>query len=232
MLHRLERFVAAAVLCCTLTMASHVQAAVIIADGDTYIRNGGNAANNFGNVVNAIANLSGTDVRMALFRFDLSAVPPGTIAQAKLELVDVIGNATQPYEVWGLLDAFESFNEATLTWNTATFLNGSNIDTTKVFGGAKLGDFSNVMNSLNTVFDVTSGNFLNFLNASSNNSVTFVIVDPNSNGAGSGWATKENTVAQKPTLTLTAAVPEPSTWALLGSASLFAIGALRRRRDI
>ena len=162
---------------------------------------------NFGAVDNMVANLSGTNVRMAIFSFDISSVPPGPIASAKLRLQDVIGNATQSYQIWGLLDAHETFNESTLTWNTAGFLSGTTINTTKAYGGAALGTFSNVANSVNTLFDVTSGNFLDFINASGDNDVTFVIVDTNSSAPGSGWATKEHTTALKPTLTLVAGGP-------------------------
>lgn len=232
MFHRIQPLIFAACLLFAFAICSPAQAAVIISSGDTYIRNSVPDTNLNSPDPYMVSNLSGTNVRMAVFSFDISAVPPGTIAAAKLQLQDVIGNATQSYQVWGLLDAHETFDETTLTWNTAGFLSGSNIDTAKAYGGAMLGNFSNVQNSVNTVFDVTSGNFLNFLNASGNNSVTFVIVDTNSGGGGSGWATKEHTTALQPTLTLTA-IPEPSTLAVLClSSCVLVFGAVDRSRRV
>jgi len=182
----------------------------ITSNGDTYIRsNAGNA--NYDGDAYMVANDNGSNVRMAVFRFDISTVPPGTIAAAKLQLTDVVGNYNGTFDVYGLLDSAETFDETTLTWNSAGFLSGNQIDLTKVYGGAKLGSFSNVKNSLNTVFDVTSGNFLNFLNASGDHDVTFVIVDTSSASGGSGWAVHENPViAKRPTLILNNEIPPVS----------------------
>jgi hypothetical protein len=194
------------------TTASAGAATTIISNGDTYIRSSSATTNFNVSPHYMVTNLKGTDVRMAVFSFDISSVPPGTIASAKLQLEDVIGNATQDYQVYGLLDADEGFDESSLTWNTATFLSGSTIDTTKVYGGAALGTFSNVQNTVNTVFDVTNGNFIDFLNASSDNDITFVIVDNNSSDPGTGWATKENGTALKPTLTLAGSATGYVNW--------------------
>jgi len=183
----------------------------ITSNGDTYIRSSAGNTNYNGDAY-MVANDNGSNVRMAVFSFDISALPPGSIAVAKLQLTDVIGNYSGTFDVYGLLDSAETFDETTLTWNSAGFLSGNQIDLTKVYGGAKLGSFSNVKNSLNTVFDVTSGNFLNFLNAGGDNDVTFVIVDTSSASGGSGWAVHEDPViAKRPTLILNNEIPPVST---------------------
>jgi|GEM_PF-2021524 len=193
------------------TTASVSAATAVISNADTYIRNS-TATSNYGSDNDMVANDNGSSVRMVIFSFDISSMPPGSVTSAKLQLEDVVGNTTQSYQVWGLLDADEEFNESSLTWETAGFLSGSVIDTTKAYGAGSLGSFANVQNSVNTVFDVTSGNFINFLNASGDNDVTFVIVDPNSSGSGTGWATKEHATALKPTLTIAAAVTGYVEW--------------------
>ncbi len=199
---------------------------VLTSDRDTYIRSN-QATTNFGSDAFMVANENATSVRMAIFRFDLSSVS-GVITGAKLEVDDVIGGYSGSFEVWGLLDAHEDFDEGTLTWNTATFVDGadySTVDSSKAYGGTLLGTFANTANSVNTVFDVTSGNYIDFLNASADDIVTFVIVDPINSTPGSGWATKEAGSGDlKPTLTI---VPEPGV-AFLGSIGLLAL--LRRRR--
>lgn len=176
----------------------------IISNGDTYIRDS-NGNSIFGSGTYMVANDNGSSMRMAVFSFDISAVPQGAITSAKLQLEAVIGGDNQSYQVYGLLDAHETFDETSLTWNTAGFLIGTAIDTSKVYGSGFLGAFNNVQNSVSTVFDVTSGNFIDFLNANGDNDVTFVIVDTNSGDSGTGWATKEHVTALKPTLTIAAA---------------------------
>lgn len=201
-------------------------AAVIVTNGDTYIRSSDETMN-YNSDPYMVANNNGVNVRMAVFSFDISSETVGSITSAKLELDDVIGNVSQNYAIWGLLDAAEDFDETTLTWNNAGFLSGTTVDVSKAYGGAALGSFSNTANTVNTLFDVTSGTFLDFLNASGDNDVTFVVLDLGTAGGGSGWATKESSVDLKPTLTLTS-IPEPSSAVLLGLGGLALI--LRRRR--
>ena len=184
----------------------------IISNRDTYINNASQNSN-FGSGGNMIANDNGSSVRMVVFSFDISSVPAGTIGSAQLQLEHVIGGDAHTYAVYGLLDAYETFDEATLTWNTAGFTSGRTIDLTKAYGSAMLGSFANVTGEINTIFDVTSGNFIDFLNASSDNEVTFVIVDTNASHTGNGWATKEHANALKPTLILEAANTGYLSWA-------------------
>jgi hypothetical protein len=196
------------------TTTSAGASSAIISNGDSYIRDS-NPTSIYGSDAYMVANDNGSSVRMVIFSFDISSVPAGSITSAKLELDDVVGGASQTYEIWGLLDAHETFDESTLTWNTAGFVDGTDnttVDASKAYGGTLLGTFNNTANSENTVFDVTSGTFLNFLNASGDNDVTFVIVDPNANGAGSGWATKESSGNLKPTLTLAAEASGYVNW--------------------
>ena len=236
MIRKLFTFLMCAVFGLIMVGATNA-ATVLTPDGDTYIRSSNPTTNYNSGPAYMVANDRGSDVRMAVFSFDLSSLPAGSITEAKLELDDVVGNANQTYEIWGLLDAHEDFDESTLTWNTAGFVDGSDIttvDSAKAYGGAMLGTFVNTANSVNTAFDVTSGNFLDFLNAGGDDDVTFVIVDPNSGIPGTGWATKEAGSGDlKPTLTLTTAAPAVPVPGSL-SASLLALAGLliaRRRSD-
>ena len=209
--------------CLTAVVGSASAATVLTASKDTYIDTNV-PTTNFGSATTMVSNDSGARDRIAFFSFDITTFA-GTATGVKLDLRDNAGNAgTKTYDIYGLIDSEDGWNESTVTWNTATFRSGSTIDLTKVYGGAKLGSFNTAQNALFTAFDVTSGAYLDFINADANNIVTFVIIDPSTDTAGTGWATKETTTLPAATLTL---VPEPSA-ALLGSLGLLAL--LRRRR--
>lgn len=209
---------------------SHAATTVLTSSKDTYIRNS-SATSNFGTGTTMVSNFSGTDIRYALFSFDISSISE-TVSGVKLQLADNAGNAaTKSYQIYGLVDAQDGWVENALTWNGAAvpagFISGGTLDLTDTYGGVKLGDFNTAQNANFTAFDVTSGAHVNFLNADTNNTITFIIVDPVNDVPGSGWATKENGAGVlKPTLTITT-VPEPSA-ALLGGLGLLAL--LRRRR--
>lgn len=198
-------------------------ATILTASKDTYI-DSNSGTGNFGGGTTMVSNDTGARDRMAFFSFDLSTFT-GTATGVKLDLRDNIGNAgTKTYDIYGLIDAEDGWTEGTVTWNTATFRSGNTIDLTKVYGGVKLGSFNTAQNASFTAFDVTSGNYLNFLNADGNNILTFVIIDPSTDTNGSGWATREEGTLPAATLTI---IPEPSTALLSGLGILF---LLYRRR--
>jgi hypothetical protein len=212
-----------------LAAASSAHAATVLTPSkDTYVHSTNATTNYGGDTGSMITNWNATSRRYALFSYDISSVS-FAVTNVKLDLRDVVGNAgTKSYEIYGLLDAHDGWVESTLTWNTAGFISAGTFNLAAAYGGVKLGDFNTAQNAAFTAFDVASGAHVDFVNANrvangGNGIITYIIVDPANDAAGTGWATKEsaNTPA---TLTL---VPEPSS-ALLGGLGLLAL--LRRRR--
>ncbi len=192
--------------------AAHAAAITVTTSADTYIREGSYANTIYGSATAMVSNHSGSNVRMAIFSFDISSFTADTITSAKLELQDTTGGNSNSYELWGLTDTAEDFVESTLTWNNANFLDSnddSSIAAGSAYGGAKLADFNTKPSLTFAAFDATEGAILNFLNASEDGIVTFVIVDPSSSSTGTGWATKEQTTALAPTLTISDVIITP-----------------------
>lgn len=181
---------------------------VVTPSKDTYI-NSAATTTNYGTATTMVSNNNGT-FRYALFSFDISSVTE-TVTSAKLELQDNAGNAgSKSYEIYGLLDTEDGWDESTLNWSNASFLNGTSVDLAKTYGGAKLGDFNTAPNTNFTAFDVSSGSYIDFLNAGGNRIITYIIVDPLNDSSGSGWATKESSLL-KPTLTISTTPILPDT---------------------
>ena len=199
-------------------------ATVFTSVADTYI-NGitGNTTTNFGGDPTMVTNLRTADTRISVVQFDFSSMS-GTISAAKLELEMTNTAPTLTYQVWGLLEAHDDFVETSLTYSNAGFRSGTTVDVSKAYTGAVLGTFTATGVGVKTAFDVTSGNYINFLNADLDKKVTFVITETDTGVTGAAFATKEHATALKPTLTL---VPEP------GAVSLLCLGGMllvRRRR--
>lgn len=195
------------------TTCAHSQA-ILTPSKDTYI-NSAAATTNYGGGATMITNWNSTSHRYALFSYDVSAVD-FTVGGMKLDLNHNAGGVDKEYQIYGLLDAHDGWDELTLTWNTSSgFRTGSTIDPAATYGSAQLGTFTSIANTTFTAFDVTSGAHLDFINANrsangGNNIVTYIIVDPSNDVSGTGWATKENT-ANLPFASLTLSNGTPDT---------------------
>ena len=200
---------------------------------DTYV-DSNNPDSDLGGDLFFVANDNGNRDRFSLIRFDISSFS-GTLAGAQLGLFDEIGDASEIFDVYGLNESADTWTES-LTHNQAvtagladTSIVGGFV-TTNAFGGAPLTSFTDPAGdgTAHDAFDVTSGSIFDFLNADTDGLVSFVIVESDVDAPGTGFSSRESTVAvQRPLLTLTA-VPEPSSIMLL--TGLCGLVAARRRR--
>jgi hypothetical protein len=185
---------------------------VLTPSKDTYVHSANGNTNYGGDTGSMITNWNSSSRRYALFSYDISAVG-SAVGGVKLDLRDVIGNAgTKSYEIYGLLDAHDNWAESTLTWNTAGFISDGTFNLAAAYGGVKLGDFNTAQNAAFTAFDVASGAHVDFVNANrvangGNGIITYIIVDPANDAAGTGWATRES--ANTPATLTLAAVDDP-----------------------
>ena len=200
---------------------------------DTYV-DSNNANSNLGTDLFFVANDNGSRDRFSLIRFDISSFS-GTLSRAQLGLFDEIGDASELFDIYGLNESADTWTES-LTHNQAvtagladTSIVGGFV-TSNAFGGAPLTSFTDPAGdgTAHDAFDVTSGSIFDFLNADTDGLVSFVIVESDVDAPGTGFSSRESTVAvQRPLLTLTA-VPEPSSIMLL--TGLCGLVAARRRR--
>ena len=200
---------------------------------DTYV-DSNNANSNLGTDLFFVANDNGSRDRFSLIRFDISSFS-GTLSRAQLGLFDEIGDASELFDIYGLNESADTWTES-LTHNQAvtagladTSIVGGFV-TSNAFGGAPLTSFTDPAGdgTAHDAFDVTSGSIFDFLNADTDGLVSFVIVESDVDNPGTGFSSRESTVAaRRPLLTLTA-VPEPSSIMLL--TGLCGLVAARRRR--
>ena len=201
---------------------------------DTYV-DSNNATSDLGTDLFFVANDNGGRDRFSLIRFDISSFS-GTLTRAQLRLNDEVGDASELFDIYGLDESADTWTES-LTYNQAvtagladdTIVGG--FVTSNAFGGAPLTSFTDPAGdgTLHDAFDVTSGSIFDFLNADTDGLVSFVIVESDVDNPGTGFSSRESTVAvNRPLLTLTSTtVPEPSSFALL---SLGLIAMIRRNR--
>ena len=194
-----------------------------------------NATSDLGTDLFFVANDNGGRDRFSLIRFDISSFS-GTLTRAQLRLNDEVGDASELFDIYGLDESADTWTES-LTYNQAvtagladdTIVGG--FVTSNAFGGAPLTSFTDPADdgTAHDAFDVTSGSIFDFLNADTDGLVSFVIVESDVDNPGTGFSSRESTVAvNRPLLTLTATtVPEPSSFGLL---SLGLIAMIRRNR--
>lgn len=230
-------------------LTTTASAAIISTDADTLIRRG-EATTNFGNSTtlfvknnDTVATGNSTD-RVTVFRFDLSAAEP-TITDAILRLTrtaSATGGSAGTFQVFGIPDlaAGENFIEGNggtdnapageLRFDNAPFVDTSDnsvIDANLTL----LGTFTSPPDaSLAPTIDFTDPALVTFLNNDTNNIAAFVItLSSNNTGFVPQFVSKEGNVATAPTLLTNAAVPEPSTVAML---VLGTLGMLTIRRRV
>ena len=219
-------------------------AALLNPDADSFVDRG-SGTSNFGSAqFMRVKNDSGTFVRKAYVRYDLSGLAfdhTTDLDAASLSMTFYDGNAGNggttidwTFQVYGLNDgdAGEGWGEGTINWNNAPQNDTSNGNGV-LAGATSLGTFNFVGRTQVVDFTGTGGTAVRdfVAGSSSDDLVTFIVVrDTPQPDAGNSYihylGTKENAGQPNVTLNLTQ-VPEPSTLALLGLGGLLI--AHRRR---
>lgn len=214
--------------------------ATLTPDADTYTRAGNNSGTR--DFID-VRGFGGGDF-MGYLRYDLSGLNIDTITDATLSL-SVIGGSRQDgftagrFANFGLLDVAgntpQNWDELTLadgglgaeygSGTPGTLVNVFNLDADR--GASVTETIGAIGGAPNTLAGADLVTFLS-QRASGGGLATFILTF-DQNGRGNGYGSKENTdSALWPQLSLTyTAVPEPSTFALLG---MGLIGLLARRR--
>lgn len=242
---------AAAAITCAMA-AGGADAAVLLttADGsgaDTHISNDGNQAattNHGTRGSNDLRNYDGVRAKLVYWRFDLSSVT-GDLSGATLTLTFTGANRNRTMNVYGLVDeAGDNWGETSITYDSAPGIlqpadggavyNSGNesIDATKLSLLTTFTTPGSTAAGPVAVITTADVDLDNFLNADTNNLVTFVFYTASSDSAQSFFlASKENTTGATvyPMLNLPNAtlVPEPASLAL---AALGGLAILGRRR--
>ena len=163
--------------------------------------------------------------RKGYLRFDLSSIAdPITNANLALSFVEDthITFATWVFNVYGLSDGHsgENWLETGITWNNAPANDTSS-------GGGLLGGQASLLGafSIDTfllapgdIVNFSSSALTNFLQVDTNDLVTLILIRQDLTLSKVGFATKEHTDFQAPTLTLSTTVnpvPEPDTLLLM-----------------
>ncbi len=191
---------------------------------DTYIRE--NLPDTQHGTTNSfITNLGATTTskRWSYLRFDLTGFDVANLKEARLDLWNTgAGGASSAglvFNVYGLLNAADSWSENTLTWNNDPnrTTGAKTLIKASTYGGVELTNYVSTAGataSAENVFDVTNGAVINFIKSASGLSkVTFVIYqDANSGSAGDAWASREDaTTSHWPTLTLSTSSASTNT---------------------
>lgn len=183
----------------------------------------------------AIQNGDLTHARKTYLRFDLSSLGGIDVSAAELQLTPntpLSVGAGVTFNLFGLsdLDAGESWNEATITWNNAP-ANDTLSNTAVTSGATSLGLFSFTSDFQEGVpIGFSSTSIRDFLNADTNNLVTFILTGPQTAGSlNYTFGSKENTDEYPiPTLQVSP-VPEPSSFIVMGALILSCWGMGRLR---
>lgn len=179
--------------------------------------------------------------RFAYVRFNLSGVTD-PIQNVQLQLIERIGNSADTFNVYGLTEAADDWDEATLIWGTSA----PGVDTTQntamplktadLYGGGTVLTTITTLGTNNTAkanaSPVATGAVLDFIAADTDKVISFLIAEPGTgtgDAQGVGWDSREavGSVSGAVAPTLAINVPEPTTATLLVAA---AVGLVRRRR--
>jgi hypothetical protein len=185
------------------------------------------------------------DFRISFVSFDISTLT-ADVSSASFEVTKLSGRGDRDTYVWGITDeSFDSWSEATLTWNSASVIPGSQTDAGSTSAEVELGtliilprDDGVVREVLNDPDGVggdpisagANDDLVSFLNDDTNGIVTFAIHHrgPALNGNDYSYATRENLLQDSASL-IVEVVPEPTSLLLLAPAAGL---LLSRRRGI
>ena len=213
---------------------SSIHAAVLTPSADAFIRGGASAGSNQGGgTAQNLSIVPGNNLdfnRKTYIKFDLSSIDEDVI-DAKLSLDISFSNTATggtPLNIWGLNNGSgDNWSETGITWNNAP---GNQNSPVGVTNSVLLGTIVNpgqVASPGTFTFELDTDALLTFVNADTNNLVTFIITG--SSGSNSPVrpliASRENPGPAASRLDLTL-IPEPSSLLLL---SLGTLTLLRRR---
>lgn len=215
------------------------------ATADAYVQSGASANANFGTAATLAIkrDTSGTPgdyQRKGYVRFDIPALSPSMLFDAKLEFTAASAGGNWRLNILGLPDghAGEGWGESTITWNNAPanlltsgggdpLLSGAGGTTGAIFLG-QLDMTGIAAGDKLTLWDAdTAGALLDFLLADTDGRVTFILTRMEMDTSVMSLASRESTAYDAPILTLYL-LPEPGSLLLLGGG--LAAAALRRRR--
>ncbi len=224
------------------TLAATAPAITLDASKDTYVELA-TPDINYGLADQLLVRNDG-DFRISFISFDISGLT-ADVSSASFEITKLSGRGDRASTVWGVTDeAFDSWNELTLTWNNAGVIADGQTDAGSLTDEISLGTLiispridGQVREVLNDP-DGVGGNpvpaganddLVSFLNSDTNGIVTFAVhhAGPALNGNSYSYASRESLAAAPAQLTLDL-IPEPTSLVLLASAAGLVLG--RRRR--
>lgn len=215
-------------------MCAGVRADILTAAADTYVHNYAPDATHGSDTTLQADNDGGgypkDKDRIAVIRFNLSSVT-GPFGGATITLTGT-RDAGFAYSIYGINDGGtdENFDESTLTFNdfayTAEGADGGG-DGSLITTGLTLlatGVTDDADGITDEVFHINTPDLLSFINADTNNTVTFVVFATTQSGNFEAFNSKE-AASGGPTLTL---VPEPATLSLLAFGGVALLAGRKR----
>lgn len=211
------------------------QAIIITATEDAMVRGGSYANNNAPSIV-AVKNSGLDTARKSYIKFNYGTPYDFGDATLSLTLYDTYALTDISISVYGLTDeAIEGWSKSTITWNNAP---ANDISSNLFLSSAAsfLGTFNVPFSSSpNSLFHFTSSDFMDFLNADSNGSVTLMLAAQTSMLGGGVVQFHSRESQYSPTIegSPTAVVPIPASAMLMvsGLLALVGVGLCQRKSD-